>query len=271
MYVLALSDINRNGSLEFGSDLISLRPDNPITVSMDQQTAGNVDLWMDRQSDALGSIQGTVTLSAALPTTGLTLMLYSSDFSMYANANVVNVVNLTTTASDGTVAFQFPSVSSGQVYLFGLVRSTRISGSGTAFGQSEYDGTQTTPAAIPVTMAQPHVTGINFPVGVGLVSGSAQLTNMPSDLRQFWVMATMTHAGKIYLKGYDTVSVIPGTSAYTYEVFGLLDGQYDMSLVPDLTHTGSISDNLSNAKPGVPASVKISGGGRQGSDFKYTF
>ena len=166
----------------------------------------------------------------------------------------------------------------GPLYLEALVETPGLV-MAQATGTVAYTGSAANGAPVPVqlTASALNATGLSFPVGVGRVTGAVKITGAQSGLGEGWVLASQLIDGELTILQLAEVTFAPGSSTENYEVFGLLDGTYQLTFLPDFSMTGVLNNDLDNATystmgvSGSPASVTIVGGGPVVSDFTYAF
>lgn len=254
IYVTAVSDANSDGNIGFYSDRVAVLRGNPLYLMPDAREVTDLELWMDRQAPNLGSLTGVIEFSSRLAVAATTLLAFSNDPTKNANANVVGVVNGSGIEAV-TIPFVMPSLPLGKIWLVDLLQTA---GAYEPIVSAQYQyglgRMGMTPIAIPAE--SPHVSEFRFPVGVGRVSGAIDLARAETPVSWAWVF--VNEAGTTNLVRYDTITFESGAQLTPYELFGLKDGVYDVYLQTD---AGKSMD-------GSPRTVVITGGSREGSDFR---
>lgn len=266
-HVIALDDFTLRGN-------VAVFPRNPLIISLNEtREATGVDLWLDRQAPDLGGIRGSLTFNASLANLSVQLLAFASDPTVDPEAALVGLVNVS--ANNLVEApFDLKSTPLGRLYLAAFVSTTE--GSRTLSTSRVYRlGSSAT--AIETTAQAPQVSGIRFPLGVGRVSGLIEVTNAPANLEIVLVASVGPLISPIQGQGeirQNDFIVAPGTGTHSfrYEMFGLEDGSFDMTAIPDSNKSGDFNDELNSSPPfafaGTPGKVEIIGGGRVGCDFK---
>ncbi len=265
------ADANVNNDAQGVVDLFGLPRVNPITLDANNREVDNVDIWLDRQAPDLGSISGTVTLSGALANAHLEIDVFSNNPTQTRSPTIVGVLELDA-AGKVSVPFQLPSLPIGPLYLLAFLQ-TSVNGS-TVSTYGAYSSTGTGATAITLTTDAPAQNGIDVALGVSLVSGTVTLAHVPTTpaLSQVFVLATdPTKAPPDdVIDGVQlAVTQSNGSASLSYQLFGLVDGTYNMTLVPDTSHDGNYTDERAAhyGFKGTPAQISIVAGGRQRSDF----
>jgi hypothetical protein len=280
VHLVALADVGDDE--DFSNDLIAISDQNPVLVNLtDRREITGLELWLDRQSPALGSVSGTITLNAPLATARYQLAVYNADPTGPTGATLLALLNVAPRSAP-SIAFTVPSLPFGELFLAGLIESRENGRSLSAY--RFYRGTGTEAKAIPVTAAEPAVRDLLFPMGVGRLSGTIRVSGQKNPVTQAAVLAvTRVPAGDgkttDELRQYDVFEGTTGSDGVftaPFEMFGLEDGEYTPQVIPD--NTGGDPDWINylygQSPPfsfqSAPTKVTVTGGSREGVDFDVT-
>ncbi len=279
LHLIAQADVGNDDNSttpNYANDLYALSTLNPITTKAGQEIQG-ADLWLGTQDPKLGSISGTATFNAPLSTLQLQLMVLTPDPTATApvlsNASDVEAILNVPVASMMSANFTIPSLKLGTHFLVAAVDDSTAPS--TLFAQRVYS-TNNKDTPIALTADQKDQKGLEFPLGVGRVSGTVDVTGAPKTM-SFAVVFALPPADFVpggFTPDTQREAVVPmtltnGSGSASYVVFGLEDNTYTMQLIPDVNGDGDLNDEY-QAKQifnGDPPTVTINGGGRQQSDF----
>jgi hypothetical protein len=256
IFLTAVTDANADGELSFYSDFVSILLTNPVYLTQDAREAKGLELWMDRQAPGRASLSGSIDLNARLSAANATLLVFSSDPRKNANAYVVGVSNVAASMTS-SMPFSIPSLPTGAVWMIGVLQ-TPGAYLETVDAQYDFGANFLGMTPIPLPAENPHVTDFRFPMGVGRVSGAIDLSNVSESIGSAWVYANKS--GTTELARFESVTIEQGQVLVPYEIFGFEDGKYDVYLE---TAAGKTI-------PGSPKTIVITGGSREGSDFRFT-
>lgn len=261
VHALALDDLSLEG-------FVALSPQNPIQVTLEGgEEVRDVELWMDRAPPGLGSLEGEVTLNAALPRTRVSLWVFNENPLERPDATLVAWVNAQATTE--RVPFSISGLPLETLYLAALI--TTVDPDGSTHSTTRLLLAHDEPRPLALGPERPSLDGLVFPMGVGRVSGTIHVENATEGLG-LWAFAMVDGGTRPSTRQYE-VLVAPksGTVSVPYVLFGLEDGEYRMQLVPDTTGVDGPNDELAMTPPfvfnGAPAQVTIEYGGRAASDF----
>jgi len=265
---IASDDGSRNACAErLDNDLFAFG--RPVSADAATTVVRDEDLWLDTDAPGAGTLAGTVELSAALPSVRVQMTVFSTDPSRDASAAMIGIVNVS--PGEGTsVPFHVGSLPLGKLYLVAFPMS-REPDCRLLQGSPVYRRTRDGIAPFELTAEVPSVTDIAFPVGVGRVSGTIHLLNAPATLQDVFVVASQPDAGTNVVQQEDRFSgqAADGTFATGYELWGLQDGTFDLSIVPDLSGDGWYQDEVDSGRYFTnPTKVTVVGGDRKGLDFE---
>lgn len=248
------------------ADLYGIHAANPLTAAAGA-VLEEVAVWLDAQAPDLGALSGELRFNAPVQDARVQLLVYDRDPTPGQDEILLAVVQLRPASGAVTVPFAVPSLRLGPVRLGAFLR---VREGETVHRAVRLHRTGDALTRFTLTPEAPHERGIEFPLGVGRVSGEVRLENAPANLRRVFITASIG-ANVRELEAWEG-RVENGTFVLDapYVLFGLDDGLFDMTLIPDVTGDGWVQDELDAGYffPGSPAQVEILGGSRAGSDFR---
>jgi hypothetical protein len=280
VFVVALADVGSDG--DASNDLLAVHPEGPVGVEADR-TRDGVELWLAAQAPDLGRIAGRVTLNAALPNLRVQVLALSASMPagaaapvLAADASVEAVVNLDLSGRDAA-DFELPNLRTGVHFLAATLETTDPDG--TRLNTSRLyakDGVE-----LPVDTGKAESQTVAFGLGVGRCSGKVRLHGAPATMTTAALFALVPggvpQPGQLSQPVVHDVLVLParpanGEVSTAYLFFGLEDGTYDLSLIPDLDGDGSLQSEYEARRvyASTPARVTVTGGGRVAADFEAT-
>lgn len=274
VHLVALADIGADG--KFTNDLIAISAANPVLVDLeDHRVTEGLELWLDRQAPALGSLSGTLTLNAPLPTARYQLAVYNADPRGETAPALLALLNLSPQNAT-SVPFTVPSLPLGDLYLAGFIE-TFVKG-GTLDTFRIYPGGGADAKGIPLTAEAPHAANLALPMGVGRASGRIRVAGLKHEVTQAAVLAVVRDptGARDEIR---QLEIFPGETSggvftSSFDLFGLEDGPFELQLIPD--NTGGLEDWIQDryeqgfVLASTPTEITITGGSREGADFDVT-
>jgi hypothetical protein len=281
LHLVGIADVGNDA--DPSNDLYAVHPANPLRVEPDR-TQDGVDLWMDAQAPDLGRIAGRVTLNAALPRLHVQLLALSATQPagapaplLAADASVESIVNLDLSGRD-SADFVLPNLKKGVHFLAASLQTTDPDG--TSLSASRLHGIEG--REIGLDTERPESQNVRLGLGVGRCSGNIRLHGAPATMTTAGLFALVPggvpQPGQLAQPVIHDVLVVParpvnGEVNAVYRFFGLEDGTYDLSLIPDLDGDGTYQAEYEARRvyASSPAQVTVTGGGRVAADIEATF
>jgi uncharacterized protein (DUF2141 family) len=280
VHLVAIADVGGDG--QPANDLYALHPGNPLTLEADR-VPGAIDLWLGAQAPDLGRMAGTLTLNAALPNLRVQLLALSSSTPagaaapvLASDARVEAIVNVDL-GGRASADFVMPSLKRGVHFLAASLETTDPDGTRLSASRVHTkDGQE-----VGVDTERPESQSLTFGLGVGRCSGTIRLHGAPGTMTTAGLFALVPggvpRPGQLAQPVIHDVLVVParpvnGEVVATYRFFGLEDGRYDLSLIPDLDGDGSYQSEYEARRvyASTPAQVTVTGGGRVAADVEAT-
>lgn len=277
--LFADSDVGNDGSLS--NDFVGFPSPNPIVLDGGHTEQNDVDIWVDRQAPTLGSISGTLLLNAPVANAQVELLVEAKDGAVADGTHkLVGLFNLVVNGQSAD--FTIPSQPFGSLY---ISSSIAVVVNGTTLSASNYyPGPPNLPGPVYLSSAQPNVSEVRMPIGVGQILGKIDLKNIPATDKAVWVVTSIDqpnpnpdpNSKPPQLPLYGTGFALDGSASFStdYGLFGFTDNNFHVFLVP----TTSLDDDpisVVNAGglviDGSPETVTVEGGNRVNSQFTYDF
>lgn len=264
VHLLATADVGGDGRLD--NDLLALSHQNPVAVDPSRGSeVDGLELWLDLQAPHLGGISGALMRNGVVSNHVIQLAAYDRDPTLDADARTMALLNVSP-SSEHVLPFSMPSLPLGQLYLVafhGVDEGDRMPSTWRVWPGM---GKEALPLRLDADTRLRE--DVQFPLGVGRISGTLNLEKVPGTVSKLAVVAFSL--GEIRQLDVLSLSPIDGRISAPFEMFGLEDGRFELQLVPDASGDGRFEDEVAaeyyfSCRPGT---VEIVGGDRAGCDFE---